>query len=62
MSILTIIIQLELNDDTFVEVESATLNKRCSVAKFNVAKWIKKLANLLWSDSWTILALNEEET
>lgn len=62
LSILTIIIQLELNDDTLVEVESGALNMRCSVAKLNVAIRLEKLANFFWSDDGTKLALNEEET
>jgi hypothetical protein len=62
LSILTIVIQLELNNDTLIEVESATFNNRCSIAKLNVAIWLKKLANLFGSDGWTKLAFNEEET
>jgi hypothetical protein len=62
LSILTIVIELELNDDTLVEVESGALNKRCSVAELNVAIWLEKLTNLFWSDDWTELALNEEQT
>ena len=62
LSTLTVIIQLELNDDTLVEAESATLNNRCSVAKVNAAIRLEKLANLIWTNSWTKFALNKEET
>jgi hypothetical protein len=62
LSILTIVIQLELDDDTLIEVESGALDVGSSVAEFDVAIWLKKLTNLLWSDDSTKLALNEEET
>jgi hypothetical protein len=62
LSILTIVVQMELDDDTLIEVESGALDMRCSVAKLDVAIRLKKLTNLLWGDHRTELALNKEET
>ena len=62
MSILTLIIHLELNDDAFVKVQCSTLYMRSSVTKLNLAKVLKKCSGFARSDYGTIFALNEEET
>lgn len=62
LSILTVIIQLELNDDSFVKVESRAFNFRCLVAQIYPPKLGKELSNLVWSDNGSILAFDVEDT
>jgi hypothetical protein len=62
LSFLTIIVQLELHNDTLAESESVALNLGDSVAEVDLAEWLKKMANLLGSCDCTVLALNKEET